>query len=283
LGLSFHNTTTTTTTNTTTTTDNDDHNNQDHDDSWEALQDSPQPLLHVESIPRLLRLLNYHQDPTTGLFIMDRGYQTEALAEQTLELIWCALEHCPTPALLELEPNATTADCESMIYTLLGFVSRKRPIPQWDRAQNYYTKAIARGGSNICAALSYMTQLYWTRLGSATTDNLVDSSYTNTYDFDHDYYITQAQNQTIALCETCAVSNPLLVQQARQEYDKYPTLLQASLWPEVECIAAAAAAAAATSNTNPPTSGATVAPPTTFACILLLLGWFLYSMKPVCK
>eukprot|EP00977_Amphora_coffeiformis_P030325 scaffold46277_cov183-Amphora_coffeaeformis.AAC.1 len=78
---------------------------------------------------------------------MDHGYQTEALATQTRELIWCAMDHCPDAAR-DFDPTATTADCESILYTLLGFVSRKRPIPQWERAIDYYHEAIRRGGNN---------------------------------------------------------------------------------------------------------------------------------------
>ena len=100
-----------------------------------------------------------------------------------------------------------------MIYTLMGFVSRKRPIPQWDRAEEYYDNAISRGGSNLCAAHSYLTQLYWSR-GPA--------------------YIEQAQNQTIVLCEACVASNPLLVLQARQEFERQGF----GTWPELECAIA---------------------------------------------
>ena len=140
---------------------------------------------------------------------MDHGYQTEALAEQTLELIWCALDHCPGPALA-FDPDASVADCESMIYTLMGFVSRKRPIPQYDKATQYYYEAIARGGSNACAAQSYLTQLYWSR---------------------GPYYAEEAQNQTLALCQACAASDPLLVRQAKQEYDRQ----NFGTWPAKEC------------------------------------------------
>lgn len=140
---------------------------------------------------------------------MDHGYQTEALAEQTLELIWCALDHCPGPAL-EFNPDSTIAECESVLYTLMGFVSRKRPVPQWDRAEEYYNKAILRGGSNLCAAQSYLTQLYWSRGPD---------------------FIEQAQNQTIVLCKACAASDPLLVLQAKQEFEKQGF----GTWPALEC------------------------------------------------
>lgn len=116
-------------------------------------------------------------------------------------------------------------DCESIIYTLMGFVSRKRPIPQWGRAEDYYRKAIARGGStNTCAARSYLSQLYWSRGPD---------------------FVDVARNETMALCQECAntINNYALVRQARLEFDRQlvrnnsTNNMSIDLWPHEECLA----------------------------------------------
>lgn len=117
--------------------------------------------LHVDSLSRVLRLLGYRQS-SEGLTVMDRGYQTEELADVTTNLIWCALDHCPEFAH-DFDPSASLEDCESIVLTLMGFVSRKRPIPQWNVSEDYYKRAIEKGGSNVCTAQSYLTQLYLTK------------------------------------------------------------------------------------------------------------------------
>lgn len=182
-------------------------------------EDANEWIIHVQSLRRLLRLLNYHETDQ-GFFVMDHGYQTEELAEQTLQLIWCAMDHCPSAAW-DVAPNASLQDCEAMIYTLMGFVSRKRPIPQWDQARDYYHEAIARGGSNLCAAQSYLAQLYWSRGPT---------------------FAEMARNQTQHLCQECAASDPLLVQQAKLEFDRQVAAKSQDWtegWPEKECLAAA--------------------------------------------
>jgi hypothetical protein len=42
----------------------------------------------------------------------------------------------------------------------MGYVSRKRPIPQWSKAEYYYNKAIDTKGTYECDARSYLTELY---------------------------------------------------------------------------------------------------------------------------
>ncbi len=115
-------------------------------------------LIHIESLERVLRLMGRRFDETNGFLILDRGYQTEELAEQTLKWIWCGLDHCPSFA--DLSNSPTQADCEGAIYTLMGFVSRKRPLPNYDKAEEYYQMAIDGGGVNECAARSYLTKMY---------------------------------------------------------------------------------------------------------------------------
>lgn len=125
--------------------------------------------LHVDSLSRVLNLLGYRLDSNdvngNGTIIMDRGYQTEEIANVTSELIWCALDHCPAFAQ-DFDPTIVTREeCESIVFTLLGFVNRKRPIPQWGVAEDYYRKAIDQAGSTNteCVARSYLTQLFLTK------------------------------------------------------------------------------------------------------------------------
>ena len=150
---------------------------------------------------------------------MDHGFQTEPLATQTLELVWCALDHCPSAAW-DVNPQATVADCESMIYTLMGYVSRKRPQPQWTVAYDYYQQALARGGSNWCVAASYLAQWYWT----------VPYNEAN-------WTVAAAQNHTTVFCEICAASNYALVRQVRLEFDRQVAAgrLAADAWPDLAC------------------------------------------------
>ena len=141
------------------------------------------PQMQVDSLAQLLILLGSRDDPETGFLIIDRGYQTEALADQTHEWIWCALEHhCPSMAW-DVWPDATMQDCTSILYLLLGFINRKRPIPKWENAEHYYRLAINDSNAtnitisevesvnnsnnhmfltsrNECAARSYLSKLF---------------------------------------------------------------------------------------------------------------------------
>ena len=70
-----------------------------------------------------MRLLGTRNDPITGFLTMDRGYQTEELAKQTLEWMWCAFDHCPQFANIWDENEVITKeDCEGTVYILMGFV-----------------------------------------------------------------------------------------------------------------------------------------------------------------
>jgi Plastocyanin-like domain. len=115
-------------------------------------------LMHVHSLNQVLRVLGQRYDPSTGFLVLDRGFQTEELANKTLEWIWCGLDHCPS--FVDIWPNATLADCKGAVYSLMGYVSRKRPIPQWSKAEYYYNKAIDTKGTYECDARSYLTELY---------------------------------------------------------------------------------------------------------------------------
>jgi hypothetical protein len=115
-------------------------------------------LLHVHSLNQVLRVLGQRYDPSTGFLILDRGFQTEQLADQTLDWIWCGLDHCPS--FVDIWPNATLADCKGAVYSLMGYVSRKRPVPQWSKAEYYYNEAIDTKGMYECDARSYLTELF---------------------------------------------------------------------------------------------------------------------------
>ena len=138
--------------------------------------------MHVDSLQSLLTLLGARNDPSTGFLIMDRGYQTEELATQTVDWIWCGIDHCPHMAM-DVWEDATIQDCHSILYLLLGFVNRKRPLPQFEEAEKYYRFAIYGNETsetttsfpeidmqttdfvpltsrNECAARSYLSKLF---------------------------------------------------------------------------------------------------------------------------
>ena len=54
---------------------------------------------------------------------MDRGYQTEAQAKHTLEVIWCLESHSPD-SCKDWEAGATDATCRADVHNLAGYVSR---------------------------------------------------------------------------------------------------------------------------------------------------------------
>lgn len=170
--------------------------------------------LHVDSVSQLLTILGYRQDAASSTFVMDRGFQTESIAAATADLIWCALDHCPMAAH-DFDLHASNATCASIIFTLLGFVQRKRPIPRWELAEDYYDKAIALGGPNQCAAESYKAQLFLNRyFRDPQRSNL-------------------AVNQIDRLCQLCSST---MVRQAQVEYErlvkKNPGDSHAFLWED---------------------------------------------------
>jgi hypothetical protein len=171
------------------------------------------------SVTRLLVLLGYRKDKDDpSYYIMDRGFQTEALANATVELIRSALDECPMANDFTNSNNNSNShakdDCEAIVYTLLGYVSRKRPVPQWDEAVEYYNEAIQRGGPNECAARSYLTQLY---LNQRTNR-------------------TQALAEIMALCTLCNNDDDaLLIQQAKREYERLGIESSWLEWPEAIC------------------------------------------------
>ena len=74
------------------------------------------------SMARVMALLGYSVT-AEGFRTLTRGYQTEALANRTLELVWCLEPHCPTSAL-DWDASATTDGCLAEVNNLAGFLSR---------------------------------------------------------------------------------------------------------------------------------------------------------------
>lgn len=121
----------------------------------------PTALLHSDSLARVMRLLGHRTDTATGYTFLDRGYQTEASAEASLEMIWCLESHCPASAL-DFDAAATKASCLADVYNLGGFISRKRPSPKLARAEAYYRKALSHEPTH-CPTLGYLSELYLTQ------------------------------------------------------------------------------------------------------------------------
>ena len=106
------------------------------------------------------------------------GHATYECAETLIEdlqqydkaeyYLWCVVGHCedcpgagcPTTYL------DSEAECESATYNYLGFVNRKKSVPDYDHAETYYTKSLALWPEN-CGAMNYLTELYIT-VGNAT-------------------------------------------------------------------------------------------------------------------
>lgn len=121
----------------------------------------PTALLHSDSLARVMKLLGHRTDAATGYTFLDRGYETEAAAEVSLEMIWCLESHCPASAQ-DFDATATKASCLADVFNLGGFVSRKRPTPDFARAEGYYLTALSHDPSH-CPTLGYLTELYLMR------------------------------------------------------------------------------------------------------------------------
>ena len=146
-----------------------------------AFDTEGEPLLHVASLERIYTLLGFELDADGISAHLTRGYATEAVAESTLELIWCMLPHCQNCAGGEGgagaggacpsadwagEGAATNASCAAEAYTLAGFVSRKRPQPRLAASEQYYLEALDALGRAAapphlaCTPLAYLAELY---------------------------------------------------------------------------------------------------------------------------
>ena len=64
--------------------------------SVHALAADGSPLLHVDSYARVMKLLG-HETDAEGFVHLTRGFQTDHLAETSLDFVWCALRAaCPS-------------------------------------------------------------------------------------------------------------------------------------------------------------------------------------------
>jgi hypothetical protein len=146
-----------------------------------------QLLLHSDSLSRVMALLGHRTDPSNGWSHLERGYQTEANANVSLEMIWCLEAHCPESAR-DWDPSATPSSCLADIYNLGGFVSRSRPIPQYEHAEAYYRESLAHEPDH-CPTLGYLAELYL-MTGNASA----------------------ASSTALHLCSACGGSSPVVSQ-----------------------------------------------------------------------
>ena len=150
-------------------------------DTVSAFDAEGEPQLHVASLERIYTLLGFELAADGTSAHLTRGYATEAVAESTLELLWCMLPHCQNCAGGEGgagaggacpsadwagEGAATNASCAAEAYTLAGFVSRKRPEPRLAASEQYYLEALDALGRAAapphlaCTPLAYLAELY---------------------------------------------------------------------------------------------------------------------------
>ena len=120
-------------------------------------------LLHAKSLRQVMTLLGAPQ--------MDRGYQTELQANHTLEVIWCLESHAPD-SCKDWQGDSTVASCKADVHNLAGFVSRKRPLPDYSAARTYYDEALGFD-VNHCPTLQYLTELY---LQVGNTSGAIDTA-----------------------------------------------------------------------------------------------------------
>mmetsp|Transcript_52052 Transcript_52052/g.97690 ORF Transcript_52052/g.97690 Transcript_52052/m.97690 type:complete len:414 (-) Transcript_52052:72-1313(-) len=198
--------------------------------------------MHADSLQSLFTLLGARNEPETGFLIMDRGYQTEELAHQTEDWIWCGMDHCPRTAQ-DVWNDATMEDCKSALHLLLGFLNRKRPIPRWTKAEHYYRLAIggdtagvnsiqqsstaangskARRSRNECAARGYLTKMF---LDKGELD--------------------KASKEALQLCSRCGAEDGygnnddalIALRQAKHEFDILAANGIAVQWPNYDACA----------------------------------------------
>ena len=115
-------------------------------------------LVHSRSLAGVMQLLGYRSEASSGFSYLERGYQSEAAANVTLDMIWCLESHCPDSAL-DWDPAATETSCKAQVHNLAGFVSRKRPSPQFAHAESYYLEALGYEPAH-CPSLEYLSELY---------------------------------------------------------------------------------------------------------------------------
>ena len=163
----------------------------------------PTTLLHSDSLADVMTLLGHRIDESTGFSYIERGFQTEASATVSLELIWCLEAHCPTSAL-DFQLSATATSCLAQVYNLGGYIMRKRPTPDFAHAEQYYLTALSHEPTH-CPTLEYLSELY------LMTSNAYNASAT-----------------ALRLCSTCGTSSSVTLQ-AKHAFDvTYPNVVG---WP----------------------------------------------------
>lgn len=163
----------------------------------------PTALLHSDSLARVMTLLGHRIDTTTRYTYLDRGYETDAAADVSLEMIWCLESHCPSSAL-DFDATATKTSCLADVYNLAGFVERKRPTPDFAHAEGYYRTALSHEPAH-CPTLGYLTELYLMRSNASA-----------------------ARDTALRLCGVCGAT-ATIVAQIKQSFDlDYPGV---AAWP----------------------------------------------------
>ena len=116
-------------------------------------------LIHFDSYLHLMTLMGHHTE-ASGVLRLPRGYDNEDSATHLTELLWCLDDHCPA-AIHDWPPAAaaTAAQCESNIYNIAGFVTRKRPGANVTLARSYYAQSLAADASN-CPTYVYLIDMY---------------------------------------------------------------------------------------------------------------------------
>ena len=155
----------------------------------------PTPLIHVRDYGRVMSLLGHETDASTGFSYLRRGYQTDHLAELSLEFVWCLEPHCPN-STRGWDPDATAERCVADVYNLGGFLTRKRPTPNYTLAEEYYQTALAHDPHH-CPTLGYLAELYLMTADAAA-----------------------ANKTALRLCAACGGADAVAARQARSEFER---------------------------------------------------------------
>eukprot|EP00392_Amoebophrya_sp_AT5.2_P012405 g12508.t1 len=118
----------------------------------------------------------------SGYFVdadFNGGFATDAVASTAQYRLWCVLPHCKDLAAAGDGGNGALASadwfpeaansvslCEAFVEADIGYAYRKRPTPNYAKAEEYYDKALAIK-PDFCAALSYKTGMY-VQMGDAS-------------------------------------------------------------------------------------------------------------------
>ncbi|CAD7970086.1 unnamed protein product [Amoebophrya sp. A25] len=102
----------------------------------------------------------------SGYFIdadYNNGFTSDALAETAQYRLWCVQPHADAEGCADWFPSWQLENspkfCEAMIEADIGYAFRKRPTPDFAKAEEYYDKALALI-PDFCPALSYKAGLF---------------------------------------------------------------------------------------------------------------------------